>query len=85
MDVKHCLIVQEIGICEIQCVADKTSVQRLSIMFTKRVFSVWQGKETKKYWNDEGKMEIISCAHPPAGRGNVILLVGRSCKPARSS
>ena len=33
MDVEHCLTVREIRICEIQCVADKTSVQRLSIMF----------------------------------------------------
>ena len=32
MDVEHCLTVREIRICEIQCVADKTSVQRLSIM-----------------------------------------------------
>ena len=31
--------------------ADKTSVQRLSIMSVKRVICVWQGKETKKYWN----------------------------------
>ena len=33
MDVEHCLTVREIRICEIQSSADKTSVQRLSIMF----------------------------------------------------
>lgn len=57
MDVEHCLTVREIRICEIQCVADKTLVQRLSIMFAKRIFGVWQGKETKKYWNGEELME----------------------------
>ena len=40
-----------VGICEILMTADKALVQRLFFsMSAKRIFYVWHGKETKKYW-----------------------------------
>ena len=63
MDVEHCLTVREIRICEIQCVEDKTLVQRLSIMSAKRIICVWHGKGTKKYWNGEGLREKFQSFH----------------------